>query len=68
MVLAATVVVAVVGRFGAARESDEPRRFLLDRSVPLTDNALDLCAPTAVSAEGPPFDPISTPAWCFAHY
>ncbi len=30
--------------------------------------ALDLRAPTAVSAEGPPFDPVSTPAWCIAHY
>ena len=30
--------------------------------------ALDLRAPTAVEAEGPPFDPVSTPAWCIAKY
>jgi predicted dehydrogenase len=30
--------------------------------------ALDLRAPTAVVAEGPPYDPVSCPAWCIAHY
>jgi predicted dehydrogenase len=30
--------------------------------------ALDLKAPTAVEAEGPPYDPVSTPAWCIAKY
>ena len=30
--------------------------------------ALDLRAPTAVVAEGPQFDPVSCPEYCFAHY
>ncbi|MDX1946803.1 MAG: Gfo/Idh/MocA family oxidoreductase [Pirellulaceae bacterium] len=30
--------------------------------------ALDLRAPTAVSAEGPKFDPVSCPEWCIARY
>jgi predicted dehydrogenase len=30
--------------------------------------ALDLRAPTAVAAEGPPLDPVSTPEWCIARY
>ena len=30
--------------------------------------ALDLRAPTAVSAEGPPVDAVSCPAWCIAKY
>ena len=30
--------------------------------------ALDLRAPTAVAAEGPPVDPVSSPEWCIAHY
>jgi predicted dehydrogenase len=30
--------------------------------------ALELRGPTAVEAEGPPFDPVSCPAWCIAHY
>jgi predicted dehydrogenase len=30
--------------------------------------ALDLRAPTAVEAEGPKFDPVSCPEYCFAHY
>jgi predicted dehydrogenase len=30
--------------------------------------ALDLRAPIAVEAEGPPFDPVSCPASCIAHY
>jgi predicted dehydrogenase len=30
--------------------------------------ALDLRAPTAVEAEGPPYDPVTTPAWCIAKY
>ena len=30
--------------------------------------ALDLRAPTAVEASGPPYDPVSCPAWCIAKY
>lgn len=30
--------------------------------------ALDLRAPTTVSAEGPPVDAVSPPEWCVAHY
>ncbi len=30
--------------------------------------ALDLRAPTSVSAEGPPIDAVSPPEWCIAHY
>jgi predicted dehydrogenase len=30
--------------------------------------ALDLRAPAAVEAEGPPFDPVSCPEWCIAKY
>jgi len=30
--------------------------------------ALDLRAPTSISAEGPPVDPVSPPSWCIAHY
>ncbi len=30
--------------------------------------ALDLRAPTSVSAEGPPVDAVSPPEWCIAHY
>src|SRR5436190_10510982 len=30
--------------------------------------ALDLRAPAAVAAEGPPLDPVSTPEWCIARY
>jgi predicted dehydrogenase len=30
--------------------------------------ALDLRAPTAVSASGPKYDPVSTPEWCIAKY
>jgi len=36
--------------------------------IDLVQWALDLRAPTAVSAEGPPVDSVSTPAWCIAHY
>jgi predicted dehydrogenase len=30
--------------------------------------ALDLRAPTAVEASGPPYDPVSCPEWCIVHY
>src|SRR5262245_29297223 len=30
--------------------------------------ALDLRAPTAVEASGPPYDPVSCPEWCIAKY
>ena len=36
--------------------------------IDLVHWALDLRAPTAVEAEGPPFDDVSTPAWCIAKY